>query len=206
MILNKLNRTNKTLLKLKGELNMSILQNHIKKEIRFQKGDLILYEPNKIQEDELKEILQKKISINEQGEVKGELNIRYIYRELTSIGSEVDDLSDSDFADLINEDNDKYDTNMNLLYNEVIFLIDEISEAILYTNMQQMKTINSMVNIMNSEIDATIMKNKLEKLFKRKKINISVDELIKNQGDTVALEKLLQQRTMPVNAKINKTK
>lgn len=183
---------------------MGVLQNNIRKDIRFQKGDIILYEPNEIQKDEIKEILKNKLSINEQGEVKGGTNLRYIYRELTSIGNEIDNLTDDQFSELIDEKSIKYNRNMNLLYKEVIFLIDEISEDILYENIQQLKTINSMANIFNNNTEVEAIKNKLERLFKRKKINISVDEIIKYQNDTEKLKKVIEKATMPVNSKINK--
>ena len=48
---------------------MGILKNNQKKEIRFQKDDVILYEPNKAQLDELKVIITENTNIDlENGE------------------------------------------------------------------------------------------------------------------------------------------
>ena len=41
-----------------------LLKNNQKKEIRFQKDDVILYEPNKAQLDELKIIITENIGLN----------------------------------------------------------------------------------------------------------------------------------------------
>ena len=77
---------------------MGVLKNNQKKEIRFQKDDVILYEPNKAQLDELKVIITENTNIDlENGEAVSELSydiIRYIFKFLTSIGDEVDYLDD----------------------------------------------------------------------------------------------------------------
>ena len=79
---------------------MGVLKNNQKKEIRFQKDDVILYEPNKAQLDELKIIITENTNIDlENGEAVSELSydiVRYIFKFLTSIGDEVDDLDDEE--------------------------------------------------------------------------------------------------------------
>ena len=62
---------------------MSILKDNQKKEIRFQEGEIILYEPNKVQLEELKNIITESTNIDlKNGEAVSELSydiIRYIF-------------------------------------------------------------------------------------------------------------------------------
>ena len=109
---------------------MGILKNNQKKEIRFQKDDVILYEPNKAQLDELKIIITENTNIDlENGEAVSELSydiVRYIFKFLTSIGDEVDDLDDEELEECIENGNNKISSLMVEIENMIREICDKL--------------------------------------------------------------------------------
>lgn len=156
---------------------MGLLDKHIKKEIRYKNGDFIFYSPNEIQSNEIKQILLDTLSIDNKLDINGELTsreIRYITRELTNIGSEVDELTDEELLGKLNDG----DRQLTLLFREIEKYVYEFIEDIAYEQEQSIKLINSYINIINSNVSVDKTKEKINKLLKKNKINITVDELI----------------------------
>lgn len=166
------------------------LKQYLKKDIRFQMGELILREPNEIEKDEIKSMLLDKLKLDESGKVSGEFNLRYIYRELTSIGNGIDELSDEKFNELINDKGNKYNRSIKLLNDAVIELVQEISEDIMLEQVAQVNQISSMLNILNNTQDINKMYEKLAKFFKKNKIDITAEELMKTNGDVSKIMEL----------------
>lgn len=154
-----------------------ILDNYIKTNVRFQYGDLILYEPSDEQIKELKDIISKNVTENKEFEIEGSLNfdtIKTIIRDLTSIGYEIDDYTDGDIINLYNNGKKP----LRKLIDAISELIQELTEELFEEQLNQVKFINSYVNIINGEKDINKMKDKINKLFKKNKINMSFDDII----------------------------
>ena len=135
---------------------MGILKNNQKKEIRFQKDDVILYEPNKAQLDELKVIITENTNIDlENGEAVSELSydiIRYIFKFLTSIGDEVDDLDDEELEECIENGNNK----ISSLMIEIENMIREICDKLINSYIREIRNINEKFKILelNGELES----------------------------------------------------
>ena len=127
---------------------MGILKNNQKKEIRFQKDDVILYEPNKAQLDELKVIITENTNIDlENGEAVSELSydiIRYIFKFLTSIGDEVDDLDDEELEECIENGNNK----ISSLMIEIENMIREICDKLINSYIREIRNINEKFKVL----------------------------------------------------------
>lgn len=156
---------------------MGILDKHQKQEIRFQSGDLIMYNPTDIQVEEFKNVLSESFSINQDLSIDGGLNlreIRYMIRELTNIGTEIDELSDEELLQKI----DNGDRQLTLLLREIERYIYEFVEDMSYEQEKSIKFINSSINIINSNADNVKMKEKVNRLLKKNKITATIDELM----------------------------
>lgn len=167
---------------------MGILQNHKKKDIRFQKGDLVIYEPNEVQYDEIVKIVEQNVTTNENLDAQGELgikSIRYLIRELTSIGAEIDEMTDEEL-NLAFENGDR---DLKLFIRELSVLIGEIVEDIQFKQYELIDTISKIFNILNSKEDEEGVKGKFNKLCKKKGIKMTFDEFIELQGNPEELNK-----------------
>jgi len=169
-----------------------ILENHQKKEIRFSKKDLTMYELTDEQQEEIKNIIndngfKSESDISDDNKIK---IIRFIITETTSIGHEVDELSDEEMINKL----DNGDRSLQLLKREIIKLIEEVVEDVYYEFMEKMRQTNSLLNILNNNNEVKMISNKMNKFFKKNKINMTFDELIKNPQNFQEL----------INNKINK--
>lgn len=165
---------------------MGLLDKHERKEIRYKNGDFVFYSPNEIQLNEIKQILLDTLSVNNKLDINGELTsreIRYITRELTNIGSEVDELSDEELLNKLNNG----DRQLILLFREIERFVYEFVEDMAYEQEQSIKFINSYINIINSNVSMNKTKEKINKLLKKNKIKATVDELasIKDNPDKI---------------------
>lgn len=178
---------------------MGILNNHIKKSIRFSKGDLVIYEPNEFQYEEIMKLIENNISTDENLNAKGEVGIqgvRYLIRELTSIGAEIDEMSDSELAIAF----DNGDRDLTIFLRELKKLIEEIVEDVQYKQYEAIDMISKMFDILNAQEDENIIKNKFNKLCKKKGIKMTFDEFIELQTKP---EELKERMTIK---KVNKKK
>ena len=156
---------------------MGILDKHQKQEIRFQSGDLIMYNPTDLQVEEFKNVLSESFSINQDLSIDGGLNlreIRFMIRELTTVGTEINELSDEELLQKI----DNGDRQLTLLLREIERYIYEFVEDMSYEQEKSIKFINSSINIINSNTDNVKMKEKVNRLLKKNKITATIDELM----------------------------
>lgn len=153
-----------------------ILDKHLtKSDIRWQEGDLIIYNPSNQQIEDIKQLIQNNSNIDENFNINEEIefkNIRWIIRELTSIGGEIDEYNDEEIKE-------KADRSLILLIREINKLINEIAEDIFEEYVQKVKFLNSYINVFNTTKDADKLKEKIDKLFKRNKVNLTFDDLAK---------------------------
>ena len=168
---------------------MGILKNNQKKEIRFQKDDVILYEPNKAQLDELKVIITENTNIDlENGEAVSELSydiIRYIFKFLTSIGDEVDDLDDEELEECIENGNNK----ISSLMIEIENMMREICDKLINNYMREIRNINEKFKILELNGELENVKSEFNTMAKKNNINVTFDDLAKQVEEKKRLEK-----------------
>ena len=155
---------------------MGLLDKHQKTNIRFKSGDFIFYEPTVLQKDELKNMILETLKINKSLEVNGDISlkeIRFVIRELTNIGNEIDELSDEEFKNKLNNGD-----------RQVLNLFREVEQYI--------KFINSFINIANTKADEGKIKEKINRLLKRYKVKSNYDELIKHGMQKDKLEDIIK--------------
>ena len=168
---------------------MGVLKNNQKKEIRFQKDDVILYEPNKAQLDELKVIITENTNIDlENGEAVSELSydiIRYIFKFLTSIGDEVDDLDDEELEECIENGNNK----ISSLMIEIENMMREICDKLINNYMREIRNINEKFKILELNGELENVKSEFNTMAKKNNINVTFDDLAKQVEEKKRLEK-----------------
>ena len=168
---------------------MGILKNNQKKEIRFQKDDVILYEPNKAQLDELKVIITENTNIDlENGEAVSELSydiIRYIFKFLTSIGDEVDDLDDKELEQCIENGNNK----ISSLMIEIENMIREICDKLINSYIREIRNINEKFKILELNGELESVKSEFNTMAKKNNLNVTFDDLAKQVEEKKRLEK-----------------
>ena len=168
---------------------MGILKNNQKKEIRFQKDDVILYEPNKAQLDELKVIITENTNIDlENGEAVSELSydiIRYIFKFLTSIGDEVDDLDDEELEQCIENGNNK----ISSLMIEIENMIREICDKLINSYIREIRNINERFKILELNGELENVKSEFNTMAKKNNLNVTFDDLAKQVEEKKRLEK-----------------
>ena len=168
---------------------MGILKNNQKKEIRFQKDDVILYEPNKAQLDELKIIITENTNIDlENGEAVSELSydiIRYIFKFLTSIGDEVDDLDDEELEECIENGNNK----ISSLMIEIENMIREICDKLINSYIREIRNINEKFKILELNGELENVKSEFNTMAKKNNLNVTFDDLAKQVEEKKRLEK-----------------
>ena len=168
---------------------MGILKNNQKKEIRFQKDDVILYEPNKAQLDELKVIITENTNIDlENGEAISELSydiIRYIFKFLTSIGDEVDDLDDEELEECIENGNNK----ISSLMIEIENMIREICDKLINSYIREIRNINEKFKVLELNGELESVKSEFNTMAKKNNLNVTFDDLAKQVEEKKQLEK-----------------
>ena len=172
-------------------MSKTILQKHKKSNIRFQNEDIILYEPTDIQVEELKQLIKDIIQFDKDFNIIGEIDfkgIRFIIRELTSIGAEIDDMTDEEVQKAFDEG----DRILQKLIKEISKLINEIAEDVMEEYTTELKFVNDYINVLNNTKDTEKIKEKVNKLFKKNKINLTFDDLIKiNSSDENTIKEIL---------------
>ena len=142
---------------------MGILKNNQKTAIRYESGEIILYEIDKIQKEELRNIIIENTKIDmESGMASIELSyniIRYIFKFYTTIGEEVDELDDEELGELIENGNHKI---MGLM-RAIKEMLREINEEIIDETLDSIRNLNDHLNLARIERE----RNNLEKNFNK---------------------------------------
>ena len=161
---------------------MGILRDNQKTQIRYECEEVILYEPTKSQLAELKHIVYENTKMDlEKGVATTEYSydiMRYIFKFYTTIGDEVDELTDDELENLIENGNHK----IQGLMRAITEMLREIASNSLYELESAIKTYNE-----QKKADELLQKaNKLKKELEEK---INVDKIIENQKEIEKLEK-----------------
>jgi hypothetical protein len=175
----------------------NLLEKHQKTDIRYTNKDITFFEPSDEQLLEIKDIIQKSIPIEQDVKINQELDtrsIRFIIRELTNIGAEIDNYSDEELKEKL----DNGDRILKLLLREVKKFVNEILDDILEEQIENVKAFNTLMNIINSKQDIKILQNKFNKTMKRVKVDIKFEDFMNLKDNPKAIENL----TKKLNIKI----
>lgn len=163
---------------------MGVLLNNQKTDKRYENGDVILYEPNKEQEIYIKKKIVENINLNTDEERLGvSYNlIRYILIECTSLKEDIEQIDNDKLFELIDNGNIK----IKQIMREIEKLFDEYVEDITYEEGKKLKEINSILNALNSKKDLGVIYQKLEKIFKKYKINVDLSKLDSTNPESIS--------------------
>lgn len=168
----------------------NFLKENQKEEIRYKSkdGKIILYNPTDEQYEELVNILRNTISMDSTNNVLEVKYIREIFRNLVKDGHFIDDYSDEQLSQEIENGNRK----IKLLIREITELIQEITDDLFYEYTQQVKEMNSLFNIVNSNQDIKTLETKANKFFKKNKMDIKFEDFMNMQNNPQAIEDLTE--------------
>ena len=167
-----------------------LLRKHQKKEVRYESKSFIMYELTNYQREELANIVTENSKIQDD-ELVGEFglkSIRYIIRELTNVGSSIDEISDEELESLL----DNGDRELQLLMREIEVLLHEVAEDVLYQTSRNIKFMNDIINALDTNGDVDKLRKKWNKFNKKYKMNISWEDLINNANKREELENKLK--------------
>ena len=171
-----------------------------KKDILYKnkKGDIILYNPTIEQWDDIKNLIKNSTKKDEKGNlVMDENNINYlyyIYKNLTTLSNEVENMTIEDFKNNMN--NKLFIENnrpMIRLYRKIKeLIIDEIVDDIKYEMNEMLDTISTLIDEANVVEKREEVIQKLKNFLKEHNIDIDSNEykdVIKNIKNLEELKK-----------------
>lgn len=168
---------------------------NLKSEVRFEREGVVLYNPKEDKKTELIELIKKEQSLDiNDDEISEEIVpnvVRYVLRNFTNYGEEIDNYTDDEIMEVLSNPN----RTIELLCVEIGVLIDEIVEDIFINVRKDFRNIESTfrtLDVMDMEKD---MYDKLAKTLKKQGINVTADELINFKGDENELAELLSKKT-----------
>ena len=124
----------------------------------------------------------------ENGEAVSELSydiIRYIFKFLTSIGDEVDDLDDEELEECIENGNNK----ISSLMIEIENMIREICDKLINSYMREIRNINEKFKILELNGELENVKSEFNTMAKKNNLNVTFDDLAKQVEEKKRLEK-----------------
>lgn len=116
-------------------------------------------------------------------------SIRYTIKELTNIGSSIDELTDKELESLL----DNGDRELQLLMREIELLLNEVAEDVIYQTTRNIKFMNDIINALDTNGDVDKLRKKWDKFNKKYKMNISWEDLINNANKREELENKLKE-------------
>lgn len=155
----------------------NFLKDNQKENVRYKGNGIILYEPNNEQRKILLDLIEKNSKMEDNLDIEVNLNIdhiRYIFRELTDIGEDIDSMTDGEIINCIENGNKE----VVFLYREVEKLVGELLENIQYNVEQQIKNVNLMLKALKLSKSQENIKNEINKIMKQKGYNMTYDNII----------------------------
>lgn len=170
---------------------MGLLKKYQKQKYRYENGDLFVSYPTKEQEEEFKNMIieNSKISNGEIQATYGMNMIRCLLRELTSIGVEVDEYNDDELSDML----DNGTRELNILLEEAIHILEEISEKIVKEYRRDLKYFNDMVDAVDFNTDVQKATKKFNAFAKKYKLGITFEDIINGKIKQEELENKLKE-------------
>lgn len=162
----------------------NILENNQKTDIRYQDGDIVLYEPNIEQVKILKEIIVNENIMEKTDEVSIIL-IRQVFRLLVKNGDFVDDYSNEELYEKLNNGN----LSIKNLLKNIGDILNEISSDMIDEEMNNLQNIQNMVNTFNLSENLEEVKESVNSMLKKSGYNITIDDIIRFKDEEEAIKK-----------------
>ena len=175
---------------------MSFLKQHLRKKERYVCKYFTVYNPNKTQEKELRDMMEGSMKPvednNGEVEVVGTFSvpiIKWIITELTNIEEDFSEISDEEFVQMI-EDGDEI---VEELMHQIKQLLTYYGNKIVREQETLIETIEQTIDLftVGTKLDST--KDKISKLFKKKGVDLPADECLKLLGKPEELKKVLEE-------------
>ena len=166
---------------------MNFLESNKRQDIRFKNGNVVLFEPNDEQRMEIEKLLlNQNINMNrEKADVDYSI-IRYILRNCCENGAFIDEYTDEEIINKINNGN----RNLKKLEQEAILIIEEVLEDMYFNTERDLKGIDNLLNLFNRNDSLEKLKIKFDKLSKKHKWNLTFDDLLKVAGENNKIKEL----------------
>lgn len=165
----------------------SILTRNQRKHIRLERGEFILYNPTEEQMEIMSNLLSEQINVDTDLTAKGRVDsalIRYMLKELTNVGKDVELYSDAELIALIAGGNQ----DLAIIFKELEVIINEMIESLQYKQYELIVSINTMIeNAKNSKKFDKLL-NGLDEILEESNIDITAKELFKLAGEEEALK------------------
>lgn len=175
---------------------MSFLKQHIRKRERYVSKYFTVYNPTKSQEIVLKEMMESSMVTkeDENGEIQvvGTFSvpiIKWIITELTNIEEDFSEITDNEFAELIDQGDE--------VVEDLMYQVEEILKYIGHKIIREQQNLLEMVEqsidlfALGGQLDNS--KNKVANLFKKKGIDLPPEECLKLLGNPEELKKVLDE-------------
>lgn len=150
------------------------LRNYKSKEYLFREGELFLINPKGEKRIEFINVIKENQQLQLKGEKVDIIVIRYILENLTNFADEVKIMSDEEIIDIL----DDGVPSLNRLTDKIEELLRDCGEEILRETNRELNTLIDVLNILSYSEQENKVFDKLIKLFKKNKINITKEEFI----------------------------
>lgn len=170
---------------------MGILERNQKREVRFEKGEIALYEPTEFQKDEIYSLLENQNITLQEGKIEGEIDVRfvrYVLKECSTLGAEIDEYSNEKLDSLLSNGN----RNVQLFMRSVEDLCNELVEDYFYVKEKEVKIIIKIMDILNANLTQMELEKKFNNLMKRNKVNLTLNEFVENKDNPEKLKEIIK--------------
>ena len=157
---------------------MASIKKHTKSNIRAKYDDIIVYNPNKKQAEELKELITNSLRLSN-GEIQGDFGfdiIRKLIKDFTNIDNdEIDALSDEELDEL----SDLADNTLSAVFNELETILTEVTEKIAQDTIRDLKKIVANIEQLKDIQEFAKVAQEFDKACEENNINLTLNDLMK---------------------------
>ncbi len=157
---------------------MASIRKHTKSNIRAKYDDIIVYNPNKKQAEELKELITNSLRLSN-GEIQGDFGfdiIRKLIKDFTNIDNdEIDALSDEELDEL----SDLADNTLSAVFNELEAILTEVTEKIAQDTIRDLKKIVANIEQLKDIQEFAKVAQEFDKACEENNINLTLNDLMK---------------------------
>ena len=172
---------------------MGILRDNHRAEKRYECEEVVLYEPDQVQIQELKNIIMDNTKIDvETGNaetVYSENIIRYIFKFYTTIGEEIDELTSDELDDLMDEESIIYTHKIKGLVRAIKEMLREIAEQTLYEALEAIRDLNMQLKTVKLQQETNEVEKTFNEISEKSGANVKFEDVVKVAKEKVELEK-----------------
>lgn len=149
------------------------LKNYKAKDMLFQEGELFLINPKKEERNKLIKVVRENQNLDLNGEDVNISVIRYILENLTNFADEVKTMEDDEIIEILDDGT----PSLNRMTDKIAELINDIAEEILRMTSREINNLITILDVLQYSEQEDKMFEKMAKLLKKNKINITKEEL-----------------------------